>query len=76
MEDATQQDQMAFVLLAASVNSEKQEQAEEVAQAEEMMVMAEAMEAYQQEGEDQHLKDVDQMLQTYYHQFSLVAIWY
>jgi len=34
----------------------------EVAQVEEMMAMAEVMEAYPQEEEDQRLKGVDQML--------------
>jgi hypothetical protein len=75
VEDESQQDQLAYVILAASANSEKHEQAEEAAQVEEMMAMVEAMEAYPQEGEDQYLKDVGQMLTTYYH-FALVGIWY
>jgi len=75
LEDAAQWDQMSFVILAASAHSGEWGQVAEVAQVEEMMATVEVMEAYPQEGEDQHLKGVDQMAYNWCH-FALVGIWW
>lgn len=76
MEDAPHWDQMSFVILTAFALAHSEAgQVVEVARVEEMMAKVEVMEAYPQEGEDQHLKGADQMPYNWYH-FALVGIWW